>query len=554
MDIVLVDGVNFGSSEENIPQLGLVSLRNQLKHEFSVEIVDFDYMHFIKKYVYDNDYDVAINHMAEYLARKNALVYGFYTMCNTYPVTVLTAKRLKQLKPDSQIIFGGPHATLTAEESLNSFSFLDAIGLGEGEKYIRDFVNTLIIGGDLNKVNGVCFRDKGRIVCTELPELLGVDELNEMNLADMIKDCDNIYKLNASGSDETPIEGFPLEGGRGCPFSCTFCSTNKFWKRCFRAKSVKSLIQEMKDLNTEYGHTVFVFNHDHFTFKKEYLHEFCDALIREDLKFKWTCSSRIDTLDYDSIELMKNSGCIGIFVGIETGSKRMQWNIRKNINIEDAFDKIIYIKKQGFRVVVSFIYGFADETLDDFADTMGMIDKLLLNNIRTLQLHKLMPLPKTKEFEKLAGKMYFDENDIELSIYTEKSTSRSVVELIKNHPDIFPQFYTVDSEVRTKYRRMDFMIYGLMAVYKEGYLSIRYLLKKYGSVGIYEFVQDEVEIAFEQLKAAGLNLFQKESMEIFKKLYSAIMIKMNKVEDDSYFSRIAISESQKVYMIEVALG
>lgn len=549
MDIVLVDGVSFCPNGENaLPQLGLVSLQNRLKHEFDVEIVDFDYMSSTKEYIYDDDRDAAINHMAEYLATKNALVYGFHTMCNTYPVTVLTAKRLKRLKPECKIIFGGPHANLTVEDSLNAFGFIDAIGLGEAERYICDFVRTLISEGDLCKVKGVCFRDKGEITSTELPELLGVDELSDMNLADMLKDYDHIYKYAVSDSNEASIGSFLLEGGRGCPFSCTFCSTNAFWKRCYRAKSVKSLIQEMKDLHAEYGLAEFGFNHDHFTFNKEHLHEFCNALIKEDLKFTWSCTSRIDTLAYDSIELMKKAGCDAIFVGMETGSERMQRNIRKNINIEDAFNKIIYIKKLGFKVVVSFIYGFPEETLNDFADTMGMIDKLLLNNIRTLQLHKLMPLPKTEELEKISGRLHFDRKEIDLSIFTDNTNPQSVAELIKHHPDIFPQFYTFDSEVRCKYGRIDFMLYCLMSVYKEGYLSIKFLLEKYGSIGLYDLVRDEIEVVFDHMHKDALNMFEEGAVKIYKEVYSAIMSKINKIEDDSYFRRIAILESQKVFM------
>ena len=147
--------------------------------------------------------------------------------------------------------------------------------------------------------------------------------------------------------------------------------------------------------------------------------------------------------------------------------------------------------------------------------------------------------------------MYFDESDIELSIYSENTNPKSVIELIKQHPNIFPQFYTFDSEVRSKYRRIDFLVYCLMAVYKEGYLSIRYLLKKYGSVGIYNLVQDEIEIAYEQMKKDALDIFEKGAMKVFKDLYSAIIIKANEIENDSYFRGVALSESQKVSMIEV---
>jgi radical SAM superfamily enzyme YgiQ (UPF0313 family) len=458
---------------------------------------------------------------------------------------VLTAKTLKQIKPDARIIFGGPHATLTAKESLKAFDFIDAVGLGEAETYICDIVNELISGRDsFENIKGICYRGKYGITSTELPKLLDPIELSDMSMVDMLKDCDHSYT-------STDAKSFQLEGGRGCPLSCTFCSTNEFWQRNYRVKSVKALIREMKGLHAEYGCKKFALEHDFFTMDKKYLHEFCEELIKEDLKYTWGCSSRIDNLSYESIELMKRAGCVGIFVGLETGSDRMQRTLQKNINIEDAVEKIIYLKNIGISVTVSFIYGFPDETVEDFADTMRVVDKLLLNNIRKLQLHKFIPLPKTRELEKVVGRLYFDEADINFSMYRGGTSSLSDIELVKQHLDIFPQFYTFDSEVRSRFRRIDFLVYFLVIVYKEGYLTVRYLLDKYGVMGIYGILEEEIETAFQRMNAASVSIrfendYQGQHMRIIKDLYAAFVIRMNELVDDIYFRNISVFEFQKM--------
>ena len=587
MDVVLVDSVNF-SIENAVPQLGLLSLRSRLKDEFNVAIADFDHMHFLarpsaassqepgvrsqnktqdasdtngfrdnvcqknkliednttKDFIYSDDVDANIEKMADYLAGINASVYGFYTVCNSYPISILTAKRLKEIMPGAKIILGGPQASLTAQESLQAFDFIDAIGLGEAETYICDFIRELINGGaDHKKLKGVCFRGENGIESTAPPDMLSPDELSKMSMVDMLNGCGyrEVYK---------DVKGFQLEGGRGCPFSCTFCSTKAFWKHNYRAKSTKSLIQEMNGIHAEYGHKKFAFAHDIFTMDRAYLHEFCDSLIKKDLEYTWGCSSRIDNLDYDTIELMKKAGCNGLFVGLETGSERMQRILRKNLNIDNATRKIIYTKNTGIPVKISFIYGFPDETVEDFTGTMRVIERLLLNNVRTLQLHKLMPLPKTKELEKIASRLYFDETDIDFSIYKSSTNPISVIELIKQNPDAFPQFYTFDSEVRSKYKRMDFFLYFLVHMYKEGYLTIRYLLEKYGIIGIYDLMQDRIETSFQQMNTASLstsfeNGRQSPHMKIIKDLFAALIVRMNEVDDDIYFSNISVFEFQK---------
>ena len=130
MEIVLVDSIDFSKPTTEI-QLGLLSLNNLLIKEFQVEIFDFDRMHHIGSFVYDNDIDTTILKIADYLANRNAQIYGFYTVCHSYPITILTAKRLKQIHSSATIILGGPHASSTAVETLKAFEYIDAIAIGE---------------------------------------------------------------------------------------------------------------------------------------------------------------------------------------------------------------------------------------------------------------------------------------------------------------------------------------------------------------------------------------------------------------------------------------
>ena len=526
MDVVLVDSVNF-SVGSITPQLGLLALHSRLKRSFSVELINFDRMYYLGEFVYDNDMDVTIEKMAQFLAEKKALVYGFYTICNSYAVTVLLAKRLKQVIPGTRIIFGGPHATMTSQRSLESFDFIDAISLGESEKHICDFVHALISGKDnFEKLDGVCFRGKNGIVSTEPTEMLDANELSEMSIVEMLRD---------SGYKDIKTGIFSLESGRGCPYSCTFCSTNKFWKRVCRLRSINSLIRDMKGLHAQYGYKFFAFQHDHFTVNRDYLHQFCAELIKEDLKFSWSCSTRIDNLDYDSINLMKKAGCIHIFVGLETGSKKMQRVINKNIYIDEAIEKIIYIRSIEISVTVSFIYGFPEETLDDFADSMRAIDTLILNNIRSIQLHKLFLIPETKELEKVADRLYFDNLDIEFTILRKCTNIQSVIELIKQYPLIFSQFYTFASDVRTKYKRMDFLEYVIVTAYKDAPLKIKYFIKKYGIIGLYDIFHEEIEDAFQKIFTSKIEATQEfwqldQYQEYVAGLFASLEAKMRNID------------------------
>lgn len=78
--------------------------------------------------------------MSDYILEKHAKIISFYTMCNSYPITLKLAQYIKSLNSDIKILLGGPQATFTSEATLKMFNFIDAIGLEEGENTIIPIV------------------------------------------------------------------------------------------------------------------------------------------------------------------------------------------------------------------------------------------------------------------------------------------------------------------------------------------------------------------------------------------------------------------------------
>ena len=70
-----------------------------------------------------------------------------------------------------------------------------------------------------------------------------------------------------------------LELGRVGPYACTFCSTNDFFRRNFRLKSTKKMLDHMKYVHQTYGISYFSLVHDMYTINRKKVVEFCEALI-----------------------------------------------------------------------------------------------------------------------------------------------------------------------------------------------------------------------------------------------------------------------------------
>lgn len=258
----MVDPYNISCSQT---PLGLISLFSVLEqNKIEAEIIDLNYMYYkgtikVYKKFFDN-----IQEIARLILKNTPEIVSIYSMCNSYYMGVLVGRKIKEISPNTVLIFAGPYASLVAKETLLEFSYVDYICLGEGE-------NTIIgnIEGVLTKnealLEGIAFRKPGEVV-------IKWDKHNriDINTTPFVDIC----RFN----DISDFNGvLSIEGGRGCPFSCSFCSTQFFWGNIFQVKSVERLLSEMMFYYKEYGVTDFSIQHDLFTLKRSYLEEFCNS-------------------------------------------------------------------------------------------------------------------------------------------------------------------------------------------------------------------------------------------------------------------------------------
>src|SRR5262249_53496405 len=258
---------------------------------------------------------------------------------------------------------------------------------------------------------------------------------------------------------------FPLELGRGCPFSCTFCSTNDFFRRRFRLKSPAHMIAEMRRVKETYGISSFELVHDMFTVDRKRVVDFCEALIESGEQFTWGCSARTDCIDEELIALMAKAGCRGIFFGIETGSRRMQKIIDKGLELNDSPERVRSCDKFKINTAVSFVAGFPEETLTDLRDTAAFFVDSLRYDHADPQLSILAPLAGTPIQTQHKESLVLDDGVADMS-YRGWQQDPADHALIAGHPEIFSSFYStplphLDREFLKELR--DFLLSGQRA-------------------------------------------------------------------------------------------
>lgn len=465
--VILAGGLDFAKADSSGYLLGQAILEKVLNKDFSTKHLYFDYLHRIGELTYETNIEDTYEKLAEYILAFNPEVIGFHTMASSFCNIVELAELIHEKNPNVVIFFGGPHASVTAEECLRVFPWLAAVCRGESEKIITPFIKALIYGNSLYDIPQISFRDKDKIISNPNIELLSNEELKNYTLVD---------------ADQTMDKDIPifLEGGRGCPFTCTFCATNSFWGRCFRIKPIQDLIDEMDAYNNKYGSHSFIINHDNFTTNKQHILDFCNALIAKQSPYTWNCSSRIDLIDREIAEKMALSGCSGVYFGIETGSARMQKLINKNIDLSQVYEKMDLMKSNKIPFTTSFIYGFPQENEEDFDDTLTMLENIYTGYSANVQLHILVLLPCTEETAKIYDETYFDINDNWGDVTLSDTITEKSIERIINNKSLFIQNYNFHTIIRDKYREIGSLVSIFQYLKKYYPHTCKKLVSKYG--------------------------------------------------------------------------
>ena len=240
--------------------------------------------------------------------------------------------------------------------------------------------------------------------------------------------------------------GVHLEIGRGCPFACTFCSTNDFFRRNFRLKSPSTMVADIASLKKKYGLNYFSLVHDMYTIDRKKVVAFCEAILASGEKFTWGCSARTDCIDDDLLQLMASAGCTGIFFGIETGSQRLQHVINKKLDLAEARQRIECADRNGIQTTVALIAGFPEETRDDLRDTIHFfIDSLRFDHAEP-QCSLLAPLAATPVYDEHKHHLIFDQIFSDMSHQSWQQDPDRDRDDQGPSEDIFPNFYAIPTD------------------------------------------------------------------------------------------------------------
>jgi radical SAM superfamily enzyme YgiQ (UPF0313 family) len=437
--------------------VGILSLAAVLEENgLQPEVVDLNRVYYEWRQHSNRNEESFCRFAGSRLAARERDFFGFSTVCSSYPLTVRIAAEVKRRHPESVVALGGPQASVVDVATMRAYPFIDLVVRGEAERTLPELMDALAGHGSLAGIPGLTFRQNGeqdgRIVRN--PD------------ASVILDLDSLpFPAFHLFPDIRFCRHFPLELGRGCPFACTFCSTNDFFRRRFRLKSPAHVIAEMRRVKQMYGINSFELVHDMFTVDRKRVVEFCEALLQSQERFFWGCSARTDCVDEELISLMAQAGCRGIFFGIETGSSRMQKIIDKGLELNDSAERVRSCDKFEINTAVSLMAGFPEETMSDLRGTAAFFVDSLRSDHADPQLSILAPLADTPIQRQQKDSLVLDDDLADMSYRGWRQEPEDHT-MIASHPEIFSSFYSVPTpylEHEFLKELRDFLLTGMRA-------------------------------------------------------------------------------------------
>lgn len=324
--------------------------------------------------VIDNHLDSLPNEqVVEKILHLEPGVVGFSVTCVNIVNADQVAEAIKKKSPETIVVYGGPQATIVPDDVIKN-RFVDYLVLGEGEESFVELLNSLENGGaNMADIKGIYYRSEGKPLFTGPRPL--IKDLDSLPFP--LRPVTEIGKYPNEGHGLIEAEPvLTMSSSRGCPYKCTFCSSSYFWRRRYRARGAKSVVDEIEYLITNYGAQGINFREDNFTVNKKRVMEFCDEMIRRKVNVKWLCESRVDNVTPELLDKMYKAGCRGVWCGVESGSQRILDFIKKGYKIDQIKTAFKLFKKFKIKAGAGFMIGFPGETMNDIQKTLTLAKKI----------------------------------------------------------------------------------------------------------------------------------------------------------------------------------
>jgi len=340
-----------------------------------------------------------------------------------YAYTKRLSLMLKQACPNAVVVVGGNLAA--SAEILHRFASVDYCVVGEGEDVITALVRHLQDGGGKKDARGLAsilglthLDSNGQLSFHGFPDPLPPERLIEpdYSILEKYSRIENFitYPLSRPDFAQDPRSREPrrkdkklavLLTAKGCVNRCTFCHR---WDKGYRTYPAESILRHIRRLKERYNVGSFIFQDENFGSVPRQLAELLPRIAAEDILYSVT-GVRARTVDPEMLRRLKDSGCVALYYGMETGSQRILEVMEKRCSLEDNARAVRWTAEAGLYTIYQIVLGMPGEDEGTISETMDFINRateiLPEPPLNRVSVNYIQALPGTPvyEFARLKG-------------------------------------------------------------------------------------------------------------------------------------------------------
>ena len=352
-----VHGADPNLNSFEVPNLGAVYLTSFLRRRnFNVELINF--------------YNFEKDHLASLLTQSPRAV----AITTTYYIDEDPIKEIvefvRERSPQTKIILGGPYIHSACADNRPAIQnvLFKSIGAdfhivdAQGEATLAQVLSCLRAGRD------------SRLVF--VPNLIYQNREGTWVRTHRVEEHNNLDENAVNWRSFDPRFFTPtayMRTARSCPFACSFCNYPAM-SGDHTVSSVETVCDELRYL-VDSGLKYMIFVDDTFNVPLPRFKQLCRMMIAEQFNLQWVSFFRCSNADDECFDLMKESGCLGVYLGIESGDQQILNNMNKFANVPRYKDGIRKLNERGILTFGSFIAGFPGETQQSVMNTIELIEE-----------------------------------------------------------------------------------------------------------------------------------------------------------------------------------
>lgn len=320
---------------------------------------------------------------------------------NTSYIYPAFRRRINEIKSKCSVLFvGGQHSTIFPLETFNELT-ADYLLIGEGEYSLPALVKecyNVQFKKDIDYIPNVfCKKNIHQAIYSEVSRIKKLDNL-PFPARHLLPEEDILLRRRIPNFD---MLSTTIITSRGCPYGCQFCGNLYKSFSCRSAGNVKMEIEYIKKQYPKLQGIVFL--DENLFFNKKHAIDIVNVM--KGMSLKWTCNARVDGFTKEVLPNIRDSGCVEIKYGIESGDQRILDLMRKGITIPTIEETLQETVKYGIRTKCFLMFGYPGDSEESALTTIRFLERNK-KYINRVNLFSFTPVPNSPIYEKKICKEY----------------------------------------------------------------------------------------------------------------------------------------------------